>query len=70
MKKSLLCNFVMQLIFLKLFIIGFTSLTFQPLCEYDTENHTEKSNYTEIPLKPCRKALQKIMMLKFSLLSH
>ncbi len=34
--------------------------------EYDTENHTEKSNHTETPLKPHWEALQKIT-LKFLL---
>ncbi len=32
--------------------------------EYDTENHTEKFNQTEKPLKP---HLQKIITLKFAL---
>ena len=31
---------------------------------YDTENHTEKSNHTEKPLKLHWKALQKIITLK------
>ncbi len=40
------------------------------LWEYDTENHTEKSNHTEKPLKSHWKALEKIITLKRSLLSH
>ncbi len=34
--------------------------------KYDTENHTEKSNHTEKPLKPHWKTLQKIRTLKIS----
>ena len=37
------------------------------LWEYDTENHTEKSNHTEKTLKPHWKVLQKIITLKFPL---
>ncbi len=38
--------------------------------EYDTKNHTEKFNHSEISLKLHRKALQKIIAPKFPLLSH
>ncbi len=34
---------------------------------YDTENHTEKSKYTEKSLKPHWTALQKIFTLKCAL---